>query len=216
MSLILCHFELPTILHIAQKFQLRISTTLNPELQSLDGDSFSNPYKLENDAKWLKKQGIALKLGQIIVFNKRKKVMCSVFVFDFIITSLFHHVTSWHHYCEVIRNDIFAHESEKCSEYGKFTLFLKQIHLKYSETLFKTYVTQSCISWIVFNSFTIFASQSNWDIRWPQTQHPILSSFPVLFFSSLWLSFNNWSIKLSIVRCKKSRTYKNIFSIQML
>ena len=37
-----------------------------------------------------------------------------------------------------------------CSKYGKFNLFSRQIHLKYSETLFKTLVTRFCINIVYF------------------------------------------------------------------
>ena len=63
--------------------------------------------------------------------------MYNVFVFDFIITSLFHHGHVMMSSFWGVKNDIFAHESKKCSKYEKFNLFLRQIHSKYSETLFK-------------------------------------------------------------------------------
>lgn len=45
----------------------------------------------------------------------------------------------------------FLHMRVKiCSKYGKFNLFSRQIHLKYSETLFKTLVTRSCIHIVYF------------------------------------------------------------------
>ena len=74
MSLILCQFELATILHILHK-----SPTLDPELQPHDRDLLSNPYKIENDI-WLK-ESIALKLGQIITFNKRNKATYNASIF---------------------------------------------------------------------------------------------------------------------------------------